>query len=421
MSENSSLNQAAAWKKTQLAYLWTSVLNTPFWAIFNMLPFILYKELHATPLQVTSIIILKPTVSLFAVYWSALIEKRKDRLIANLIWARAISHLPFFFFPFVDNPWFFIASFGLYMMLSRGTVPAWMEILKLNIPDLSRKKIFAYASTLGYIGAAVIPFAMGSLLDSYIQFWRWIFPATALVSLLAILFKSRIPIHLDMPKQTDDNISTISWKLQLMKPWKNAWELICRRPDFVRFQFGFMLGGSGLIVMQPALPGFFMDKLSLSYTELAFAMTLCKGIGFAMASSLWARLMSKINIYLFNSWVTLFAFLFPMCLLAAQINLAWLYIGYLLYGMMQAGSEMSWNLSGPLFAKDEDSSVYSSLNVLTVGIRGCFVPAIGSLLAYQFHASGVLILGGALCLFSSYFMARCNRRLSEVPQGSIAS
>lgn len=406
----------SAWRKTRIAFVWTSILNTPFWAIFNMLPFILYKDLHATPLQVTAIIILKPAVSLFALYWSALIEKRKDRLISNLIWARVISHVPFFFFPFVDNPWFFIASFGLYMMLSRGTVPAWMEVLKLNIPDVSREKVFAYGSALGYVGSAVIPFALGGLMDTYVHSWRWIFPATALISLGAILFKNRIPIHLDNSNENEATVTTLSVTQQLIKPWKSAWELLRRRPDFARYQLGFMLGGSGLIVMQPALPVFFMDGLHLTYTELAVALTLCKGVGFALTSSTWAKMMSKIDIYRFNSWVTLLAFLFPLCLLAAQINLTWLYCGYLLYGVMQAGSEMSWNLSGPLFAKTEDSSVYSSVNVLTVGLRGCFVPAIGSLLAYQVHASGVMLLGGALCLLSAFFMARYSRQLHQAPQ-----
>ncbi len=118
MNHSTASQSDYAWQKTRLAFVWTSVLNTPFWAIFNLLPFILYKDLHATPIQITAIIILKPAVSLFALYWSALIEKRKDRLLSNLIWARVLSHLPFFFFPFVDNPWFFIASFGFYMMLS---------------------------------------------------------------------------------------------------------------------------------------------------------------------------------------------------------------------------------------------------------------------------------------------------------------
>lgn len=400
--------------KTRLAFMWTSVLNTPFWAIFNMLPYILYKDLHATPLQVTTIIVLKPAVSLFALYWSALIEKRRDRLLSNLIWARVLSHLPFFFFPFVDNPWYFIASFGLYMMLARGTVPAWMEILKLNIPESSRERIFAYGSAFSYVGTAIIPFALGGLLDNYAHSWRWIFPVTALISIVAVFFKSRIPISQAISQQSNEDQS-FSWKYQVVKPWKSAWQLIRRRPDFTRYQLGFMLGGAGLIIMQPVLPVFFMDSLNLTYTELAVALTLCKGVGFALASSTWARLLNRIDLYRFNGWVTFLACLFPFCLILSQMNLAWLYGGYLLYGIMQAGSEMSWNLSGPIFAKDEDSSVYSSVNVLTVGLRGCFVPILGTLLGYIFQSTSIMLVGAALCLLSTVCMSVYSRRMHISP------
>lgn len=36
-------------KRTRMAYVATRLLDTPFWAIYNMLPVILYKDLHATP------------------------------------------------------------------------------------------------------------------------------------------------------------------------------------------------------------------------------------------------------------------------------------------------------------------------------------------------------------------------------------
>ena len=132
-----------------------------------------------------------------------------------------------------------------------------------------------------------------------------------------------------------------------------------------------------------------------------------------ITSPSWATFMNKVNIYRFNSIVTLLAFIFPLCLLAAQTNLGWLYGGYLLYGVMQAGSEMSWHLSGPLFAKNEDSSVYSSINVLSVGLRGCFVPAIGSFLVYFFHASGVMLVGSMLCLTAAICMGYYSREIRE--------
>ena len=391
-------------RRTCDAFMWSKILNTPFWAVYNLLPYIFYKDLHATPLQITVIFIMKPAVSIIAMYWGALVENRKDRLVSNLIWARLLSHLPFFLFPFVDNPWFFIACSGFYMMLTVGAVPAWMEVLKLNVVGGARERIYAYGSAFGYAGAAIIPWALGSIMDNYVESWRWMFPIAATISLTAIFFKSRILITHDIDIEKVRLAPKLSIKEQLIRPWSNAWELMKNRPDFARYQLAFTLGGAGLSVMQPALPVFFMDQLSLTYAELAIAIALCKGIGFALASPTWAQLINRVNIYRFNGLVGILMCLFPLFLIAAHMNLIWLYVGYLLYGVMQAGNEMSWNLSGPMFAKNEDSSVYTSVNVLTVGLRGCFVPAVGTLLLYVVQASGVMITGALLCMMSTICM-----------------
>jgi len=389
-----------SWSITRSVYMWTNILNTPFWAIFNMLPFILYKDLHATPLQVTLIITLKPLVSLFSLYWSAHINKRRDRLLSNMIWARVLGHLPFFFFPFIDNVWFYIASFGFYMTLARGVVPAWMEILKLNIPEISREKVFAAGSLMGYIGNAIFPFLIGWLLDDYFQAWRWLFPIAACISLAAAFFKAKIPIPADVSIDLSNEVPQ-SWQQQLTAPWKNAWDLLCRRPDFLKFQWGFMLGGAGVMIMQPALPQFFVDGLQLSYMEMSVALTFCKGIGFALTTPVWARYLHKIDIFRFSALPPLCLCLFSVCLLSAQTSIFWLYAAYICYGVMQAGSEMCWHLSGPIFSKKEDSSTFSSVNVLTVGLRGCIVPPLGSLIAYSISSPFVIAVGGVLCLLSN--------------------
>jgi hypothetical protein len=389
-------------KRTRLAYVATRILDTPFWAIYNMLPFILYKDLHATPFQLAVIITLKPLVSLLSMYWSATVNKRRDRLVSNILWARCLGYIPFFFFPFISNIWFFIASFGLYMMLAVGIVPAWMEILKLNIPTKARERVFSYTQAFGYMGGGLLPFLLGWLLDGYIQAWRWIFPLTASLAFFSFFFQYRILIPLSIQQSSVNKMSFSTSLLEgLLRPWKNAWELLWQRSDFRKFQIGFMIVGCGLMIMQPALPVFFVDVLNLSYMELAIALTFCKGVGFAIASPMWSRWIHHVDLYRFSSWISGLACLFPLCLILAKFHLFWLYIGYLGYGIMQSGNELTWNMSGPIFAKDEDSSLFSSVNVVAVGLRGCFVPTLGSLFCTLFNSSFVMFLGGILCLLAT--------------------
>lgn len=388
--------------KTRAAYTWTRVLNTPFWALYTLLPFIMCKDLEASSLQIAFIISLKPIVSLFSLYWSSRIQQRRDRLVSNIVWAGILSHLPFLFVPWITHPLFFIFASTVYMLFHRGVNPAWMEILKINVPDENRKTVFAYGSAFYHAGGALLAILIGGLLDNYFQAWRWLFPVTALISLASIFFQTTLPI------KRSDTIERLhepfSLKKQLSKPWKDALLLMKQRPDFTRFQIGFMLGGGGLMLWQPALPQFFFDTLQLNYKELTIAMTLCKSAGYTLALPLWTKLMNRLNIFIFSSAITAIAALFPLGLMAAQWNIAWLYAAYLLYGMMQAGSELSWNLSGPIFSKQDDSSTYTGVNVVTIGLRGCVAPPLGSILSSFAGATTALLVGGGFCLLATWQM-----------------
>ena len=392
-------------KRTSQAFIWSNFLKAPFWAMYALLIFILCKDLQATPMQIAILIALKPIVSLFSPYWSALVHKRPDRLRSNVILAGIIAHIPFFFFPFINSPWFVITSGALFLMMKRGIIPAWMEILKRNLPESRRQRTFSYGSILSYLGGALLPIFFGRLMDTEPGSWRFLFPSTALFSLAGTFFLLRIPA-MEAPLER----APFEWKAVLYRPWKNTLELFKTRPDFVRYQIGFMLGGGGLMVMQPALPAFFIHDLNLSYTALTLALATCKGIGFAVTSRIWATWMDKLSIFSFSALVTLLAALFPLTLLLAPIQIAWIYVAYLIYGVMQAGSELSWHLSGPIFAQKEDSSSYSCANVVTVGIRGLFAPVLGALLSSQVGPFTTLLLGGVCCIAASFQLLGASRR-----------
>lgn len=399
-----SESQTILWQQTRAAFIWTRVLSIPFWALLGMLPIIFYKDLHSSTFQIALLIALKPLSALLAPYWSQSVYQRQERLVKNLVWANILRYLPFLLFPWIQSPWLIILAFMLHMILTRGAIPAWMEVFRRNIPELSRERVFAYGSALDYLGSAIFPLGLGLLMDGYQESWRWIFPATALLGLFSTIFLWRIP---QLPSSvTATPQSLLTFKESFILPWKRSWELLRNRPDFFRFQIGFMLGGAGLMLMQPALPSFFVDVLKLSYTEMMLAITACKGIGFAMASPLWIRLFGRANIFSFSGYVTALAALFPFLLLGAQSQIAWLYLSYILYGIMQAGSELSWHMSGPVFSKNEDSLIYSSTNVLTVGLRGCVAPFLGTLLCAAFSPAVALFIGALFCMLATYQLQR---------------
>lgn len=366
----------------------------------TLLAVILYKEMHITPLQITVITALKPISALLAPYWSYQTHQRQNRLISTLITANILQYTPLLFFPWMQSSWMIIGAFGIYMMLNRGVIPSWMEIFKQNLPPVTREHTFSQGSMVDYAGSFIIPIGLGIFLDTYGLAWIWVFPVFAMLGLCSTFFLARISIK---NRGKDLQLEPAALSLQ---PLKQSWSLIQQRPDFLRFQIGFMLGGGGLMLMQPALPLFFVDSLQLSFTQMGIAIGACKALGFVCTSSLWAKIFRQMDIYRFSSLVIGLAVLFPLLLICAKISLSLLCAAYIIYGIMQAGSELGWHLSGPVFAQEEDSTPFSSTNVLAVGIRGCFFPFAGSSLYYATNATTVLLAGGLLCALASYQLLR---------------
>lgn len=393
--------------KTRNAYILTRILDTPFWGLFNLIPFILYKDLHASPFEIAIAISLKPLSSIISSYWSTRFHHNSKALVPSLISARWIAFLPFLALPFIHTSWYLIACYGLFMLLQVGMMPAWMEILKQNLPKEVRDRVFSYTQAFGYLGGGLLPFLIGWLLDDSREAWRWLFPLAGLTALLSIFWQKGIKVNAPLASQEASSSHAI------LKPWKNAWNLLNRRRDFARFQLGVMLLGSGLMMLQPTLPVFVVDKLQLSYTELGVAITLCKGIGFACSSPIWTRLLQRLNLFHFSALISGLTALFPLVLILAGLENAWLYGAFVLYGFTQAGNELSWNLSGPIFAKNENSSIYSSVNIISVGIKGIFIPSIGALLLAKFGSETVMLFSSFLCLVGALRLATYGNREVE--------
>lgn len=396
---------------TSRAFILSNILSCPFWGVFDILPIILCKELRATPFQITTMIALKPLSALFSSYWSSSVFGKQHRLVKNLYWAYLLKFLPFLLVPFFSNPWFFISAFGLHMILLRGMTPSWMELLKLNLKNTSRGKVCATGSTVNYIGNALFPFFFGFLLDNFQDSWRWIFPITSLLGISSLLFINKIP-NIPFLGVT----STIPLKEtivdHLYKPWKTASKLLKERPDFLHFQLGFFLGGAGLMTIHAILPKYFTETLDLSYTKILLAICFCKGIGFAISSPLWVKIFNRIKIFSFCARVPLIAALFPLLLILAKVNIMFIFVAYLLYGMMQGGSELGWKMSGPAFSGNSDSAPFSSINVLAVGIRGGIFPYFGALLLLLGNIYLVLVIGGLFCLSGSLYLWKAGKKLS---------
>ena len=386
-------------KKMHNTLIWSNLLTEPLFTLYSFLVFILYKDLGASTFQVALLTMLKPVITILSFYWSAGLPGKTKKLKSNVLWAGFFMRAPFLLCPWIDSAWYVIAAAVNYMFFYRAGTPAWLEIIKRNMGQGKRGRSFSFSVALAYAEGVVLALACGGLLDKDPGLWKGLFFWSALVSLFSLVVQSRIVVTGEDVVQERPSLKEL-----IIRPWRDSYQLMKGRRDFSRFQWGFMVSGFGLMLIQPAIPLFAVDVLGVSYLEMAAAISIAKGLGFALSSPVWARWLDRVHVLKLASLVFLAIGLFTILLSFSVWSTIWLYIAYFWYGVGQGGSHLVWNMSGPIFSGKDDSSRYTGVNVALAGIRGAIAPPLGGYLAILCGPVQVLIMGGALCFYSGIRM-----------------
>lgn len=404
VAEKESHLTSLSFLKTRSAVFMHELLNAPLSSLCLFAGFILYKSLGGNAFQVAVLTMLKPSVSLLILYWSASIHSSKHNLMQNLVWSGVFARAPFLIFPWVQSPWIFIACVAIYLFFHRAGTPAWLEILKMNLPSSERGKIYSFASALSHAEGFLLSFWIAPWLDANEFAWRWLFPIAALFGSILIFVQRGLPICLSSSELIPKTQKSL--KEKLTRPWKEAWLLMKKRPDFRRFQVGFFLCGFGLMMAMAVIPIYAVDVLDISYKELITALLVCQGFGYVLTSRVWGHQLNLVPIFKLMACVIFCFILFGVFILFASVYSQCLYIAYFIYGIAQAGSRLCWNLSGPIFSKEKNSTVYSSVNILTVGVRGLIAPLLGGVLCATLSAYFVLLIFIGVSFIAMLLMAQ---------------
>ena len=396
------------YKKTRFALLYMQLANEPLMALYTLLAFILRKDLGASTFQLTVFVTLRPVISFFSFYWSSSLTRQKEKLLSNLTWAWVLGRVPFVFFPLFHSVWYLIFASALYQLFYRAATPALIEILKVNMEKKRREKLYSLTFLLCFAESIFLGLFVGKFLDAYPFAWKILFVISSLLSISSLFFQKKIPLPSLLP---DKNMPPKA-QSKLIQPWKDCIYLMRRYPDFATFQWGFMIGGFGLMLIAPALAIYYAETLSLSHGTITIARYIWMGLGVLISTFFWKRGIEKFKINQLTLLILVGFGFFPLFLLFAKKSLIFLNLAFFLYGVAQAGSHLLWNLSGTLFASEEESSSkYTGTNVLLVGIRGLVGPALGGLLITALNPSIVLAFGALICFLGSVYIHQSSSKL----------
>lgn len=402
---NNSISPDAGCVKTKLGLLWMNLSNEPLLALFRLIPFIMRKELDATTFQISLFAMMSPILSVVSFYWGAWLTVRKNQLVPSLIAAWVLARVPFLFFPYINTFWMMFVCCGIYHIFSKASTPALMEILKRNIPKKTREHVFS----LYYVLSVLEGIAIGLLLTYGLNIcdnnWRVLFLICALISFTSVFVQLQIKI----PSQEEEEELPPLLKHIRAQPLKESFRLLKARPDFARFQWGFMVGGFALMLISPVRSIFSADLLAVSIADITTVQFVFVGIGMAASSLMWKRALEVYGIDRITAVLMIGFGVFPLLLLLSSVHIAWFYIAHLAYGIVQGGSHLVWHLSGTIFAQDQNSTPFTTLNVLMIGIRGSVGPALGGLLCYAFGPIAVLLISATIGLVGGSLLLSWNK------------
>lgn len=375
---------------TRTALLWMKLTSEPLVALYTLLPFILIKDFGASALQISIFAALKPVLAVLAYYLSAHHVKNGKSTSQNLIHAWVLAYLPFIFFPWFGSYAYLLLAASFYQIFSKAATPPLMELLKQNIPKTARENLFSKSYMFCFGFSMFLGLFIGKLLDRYDV--SWLLALSSLLALTSFHIQRKIPhTTVALPSK---------YKNPILDPLRESLTLMNTNRDFKQFQIGFMIGGSALMFMTSALP-IYLDALHLSHEKVSTARFIFMAVGVLVSSMVWKNFLHKSTINKLMPWITIGFGLYPLCVLGSNVNLA-----FLIYGVAQAGSHLIWNLSGTIFAKDGNSAPYTAINILSIGLRGLFVPFLGGLACTFFGPVPVIVIGSVTSFIGAFVMYR---------------
>lgn len=400
------------YKKTRQTLFWMHLAHEPFLVLYTLIPFVLRKDLGSSLLQLSILASLKPILPIFSFYWSSRLTKKKEDLRKNLIGAWVLARVPFLLVPWCSNPWYLILCCAFYELFNKSGIPALMEILKINTKEQSMHRLYTICFVVTFIESILLGLCLTGILKNSIVSWQLCYGVATLISLSSIWPQ----MNLVFPKE---NLSSHSPPIdghKILTPWKEAFSVLRSNPDFARFQYGFMIGGFGLMLAAPSLSLFYVDFLNLSHSEIVTARSILMGVGITASAYFWKKFLNRNRVEKMTGAILFGFFIYFLLLYFSSMHKNLFYISYFIYGITQAGSHLLWNLSGPLFSKEMNSVPFSSVNILMVGLRGCIAPAIGGILCNYLGPEFVIFLGGLICLFGVIYIRLSSRASKKLVQ-----
>lgn len=327
-------------------------------------------------------------LSFYWVKWSR--GKSKAKMVSNLAVLFCICTLTMSLIPF--------GSLGLFLFLLVTVVArvAWSGILTIrsniwraNYPRYIRGKVTAKLATMASLIMAISGSIVGWVLDWQFDFFRWIFVAFSLISIVGAYRYRKLAVR-NQQREIDRETSkgtTPSFVAML--------SLLKKNRSFGKYMLAMFTLGSGNLMFTAPLIVYLNEHTSLQQLQQILITTAIPLALIPFAVRWWAKLLDGNHIFYFrsiHSWGFVSALALFLVAQLSGIEFVF-YIASVIYGIAISGGVIGWNLGHNDFvdkskskSEAENPMDYMAVHVTLTGLRGLIMPLVGIAL-YQWLES----------------------------------
>lgn len=381
-------------------------LSGPVWAAIQFGEVIARKSLGASAIAITLITMLNPLVNFTAIWWSRILEGRDQRriiLITGLLGHLAImtgiwlTHLPHLLVMFL----FYYVAYAAYQTGQN-------RVLQQHVEKETHGALFGVSNGIRMALAAGASYFAGLWMDHHPDGFRHVFLITGAIGAIGIVLFATLPTRRD-PNHRHYRPNHHN----LLTPLREAWRLLKRRPDYLRFELGFMVYGIAFMMMLPVVPIFLVDDLTLDYTAIGLAKGAIFQVVTILSITWFGKLYDRMTPHALASRVFLLLAVHPVMLIFSwlfpALRLPIVYAAFGLFGFAMAGVSVLWSVSSVRFAGEEDAGVYQAVHVAATAVRGSFAPLLGYLVMTFFGRLQAMGLAAFFWIAAGIIMAWLDR------------
>lgn len=319
--------------------------------------------------------------NLFAPFWSSLTEKIKiNKELAIAIFLGSIVIL---LLAFTRTPLIFTILVAIYFILFGAWDVLYPALIDILYSELA-VKIIARFDELRSISYTLIVALSGFIMDFWGHRTTFFMGAAALVIAGIFILRSE-------PKGEEEDLEKT-----------NIITIIREDPDILKLVSIFMIAGTGMLMMLPAIPILEVNVLKLSDAKIGVLFAV-NSFAYILGMEIWSRYVKSVPRLYVTFTIGLISIITMALIYAFIPNYLMLIIANIFCGMGGSSISFFWqtfSISNPDYRTED----LSSLHLFTCGVRGIYAPLIGSLIitAYGVKAnfiSSVVLIVVALIVF----------------------